>query len=78
MALIAAVVLVGLGLRLGRGDERASRAAGVAFLLTASYVGGAVISFATFAGLDWPVSGVLGPAQRSRLRSSCASSTRPF
>lgn len=60
MALIAAGVLAGLGLRLRRGDERASRAAGVAFLLAASYAGGATISFAMFVGLDWPASGVVG------------------
>lgn len=59
MALIAAAVLAGMGLRLRRGDERTSRAAGVAFLLAASYVGGAVFSFANSAGLDWPVSGVM-------------------
>ena len=60
MALVAAVVLAGLGLRLRGGTERTSRAAGVAFLLSASYVGGAVISFATLAGLEWPAIGLVG------------------
>jgi hypothetical protein len=59
MALIAAAVLAALGVRLGRGDERASRAAGVAFLLVASYVGIAAAAFADLAGLDWPASGVV-------------------
>lgn len=59
MALIAAAVLTGLGLRLCRGDERASRAAGVAFLLGASYVGAAALSFADGAGFDWPAFGVV-------------------
>jgi len=60
MSLIAAAVLAGLGFRLRRGEERLSRAAGVAFLLAASYVGAAGTSFATSAGLDWPASGVVG------------------
>lgn len=60
MALVAAVVLVGFGLRLRGGTERTSRAAGVAFLLAAAYVGGAVTSFAILAGLDWPAIGVVG------------------
>lgn len=62
MALIAAAVLAGIGLRLRRGDERASRAAGVAFVLVATYVGTAAVSFSTAAGLDWPASGVVGSA----------------
>lgn len=60
MALVAAVVLVGFGLRMRGGSERTSRAAGVAFLLAATYVGGAVTAFAIFAGLDWPAIGVIG------------------
>ena len=60
MALVAAVVLVGFGLRMRGGAERTSRAAGVAFLLAATYVGGAVTAFAIFAGLDWPAIGVIG------------------
>ena len=59
MALVAAAVLAGFGLRLRGGTERTSRAAGVAFLLAATYVGGAVTAFAGFAGLDWPAIGVV-------------------
>jgi hypothetical protein len=62
MALIAAAVLATLGVRLGRGDERGSRAAGVAFVLVASYVGIAAAAFADLAGLDWPASGVVASA----------------
>jgi len=60
MAAIAAVVLAGFGLRLRGGTERTSRAAGVAFLLAATYLGGAVTALATFAGLEWPAIGVIG------------------
>jgi len=62
MALLAAAVLAGLGLRLRLIDERGSRAAGVAFLLSATYAGGAAAAFVTGLGADWPVSGVIGSA----------------
>ena len=62
MSLIAAAVLAGLGLRLRRGGERASRAAGVAFILVTSYVAGAVVWFAEAVGLGWPANGVLASA----------------
>lgn len=59
MALIAAAALTGLGLWLRERGERASRAAGVAFLLVAGSVGAAAISFALAAGLEWPEIGVV-------------------
>ena len=62
MALLAAGVLGALGLRLMRGGERASRAAGVAFLLVASYAAAAAAAFGNEAGLDWPALGVVGSA----------------
>ena len=46
MALVAAFALVGLGAFLRRGDERASRAAGVAFLASTAYVGFGAASLA--------------------------------
>ena len=62
MALIAAAVLGAIGFRFSRGDERASRAAGVAFLLATSYVAGAFAAFATQAGVDWPAIGIVAAA----------------
>ena len=62
MSLVAAGVLLALGLRLMRGGERASRAAGVAFLLTATYASTAAAAFADVAGIDWPALGVIGSA----------------
>lgn len=62
MSLAAAGVLYVLGLRLMQGGERASRAAGVAFLLTATYAGSAAAAFADVVGLDWPALGVVGSA----------------
>ena len=59
MALIAAAALTGLGLTLRARDERASRAAGVAFLLVTSYVGAAALSFAAAARIEWPVIGLV-------------------
>ncbi len=59
MSLLAAGALVAIGLRLATGDERASRAAGVAFILAVSYVGGAMAAFADTAGIGWPLIGVL-------------------
>jgi hypothetical protein len=59
MALLAAAVLGGLGLRLRRGSERGSRAAGVAFILASSYVGVAAITFASSASVAFPAAGVL-------------------
>ncbi len=59
MALIAAVVLCGMGLRLMRGGERASRASGVAFLLVATYAAAAAAAFGDAAGLDWPANAVV-------------------
>ncbi len=62
MSLLAAGVLVAIGLRLGGGDERASRAAGVALLLAVTYVGGAMAAFCDAAGIGWPLIGVLATA----------------
>ena len=62
MALIAAGALAGLGLALRGRDERASRAAGVAFLLATSYVAAAAVSFSAGAGIEWPVLGVVSSA----------------
>lgn len=62
MSLLAAGVLVVMGLRLQGGGERASRASGVAFLLVSTYVAAAAAAFADTAGLDWPAVGVLGSA----------------
>jgi hypothetical protein len=62
MALIAAAVLAGLGFRMRRGEERASRAAGVAFLLAGTYVGGAMFSFADGFGLDSQAAAVVASA----------------
>jgi hypothetical protein len=62
MSLAAAGVLYALGLRLMSGGERGSRAAGVAFLLTATYAGTAAAAFADVAGLEWPALGVIGSA----------------
>ena len=59
MALIAAGVLCAMGLRLMSGGERVSRAAGVSFLLAATYSAAAAAAFADAAGLDWPASGVV-------------------
>jgi hypothetical protein len=60
MALLAAGVLGVLGFRLMSGGERASRAAGVAFLLVSTYVAAAAAAFGNAAGLDWPAVGVVG------------------
>ena len=59
MSLVAAGVMTGLGVWLGRGDERRSRGAGVAFLVAAAYVAGAALAFATSAGLAWPATAVI-------------------
>jgi hypothetical protein len=59
-ALIAAAVLVGLGLVLRRGDARRRRSAGVAFLVAVAYAGGGVAALAGAAGLDGPQAGVIG------------------
>ncbi|MEO8437997.1 MAG: hypothetical protein ABI562_06020 [Chloroflexota bacterium] len=62
MALLAAGVLGVIGLRLMSGEERASRASGVAFLLVSTYVATAAAAFGNAAGLDWPALGVVGSA----------------
>jgi hypothetical protein len=62
MSLLAAGALVAIGLRLSTGDERASRAAGVALLLAVTYVGGAMAAFADTANIEWPLLGVLATA----------------
>ncbi len=59
MALPAAVAFAWLGLLLRRRGERGSRAAGVAFLLTTSYVAGAAAAFALAADIGWPVIGIV-------------------
>ena len=59
-ALIAAAVLVGLGLVLRRGDARRRRSAGVAFLVAVAYAGGGVAALAGAAGLDGAQAGVIG------------------
>jgi hypothetical protein len=58
LGLVTAAALAGLALRLRRGDERSSRAAGVVFLLSVGFVAGAVAAIVTGAGVEWPVSGV--------------------
>ena len=62
MALLAAGVLGVIGLRLMSGGDRASRAAGVAFLLVSTYVSIAAATFGHVAGLDWPGLGVVAAA----------------
>ncbi len=62
MALLAAGVLGAMGLALRGGSERMSRAAGVAFLLVASYAAVAAAAFGTAAGLEWPLTGVVASA----------------
>jgi hypothetical protein len=59
-ALIAAAVLIGLGLVLRRGDARRRRSAGVAFLVAVAYAGGGVAALAGAAGLDGPQAAVIG------------------
>ena len=62
MAVPAAVAFAWLGLLLRRRGERGSRAAGVAFLLTTSYVAGAAGAFAFAADIGWPVIGIVTAA----------------
>ena len=62
MALLAAGVLGAMGLALRGGSERMSRAAGVAFLLVASYAAVAAAAFGSAAGLEWPLNGVVASA----------------
>ena len=62
MALLAAGVLGAMGLALRGGSERMSRAAGVAFLLVASYAAVAAAAFGNAAGLEWPLAGVVASA----------------
>ena len=62
MALLAAGVLGAMGLAVRGGSERMSRAAGVAFLLVASYAAVAAAAFGTAAGLEWPLNGVVASA----------------
>jgi hypothetical protein len=62
MAVIAAIALAGLGLALAGRTERASRAAGVAFVVATSYAAGAAASFSASAGIDWPTIGVVSSA----------------
>lgn len=59
MAVIAAAALAVIGLALRTRSERASRAAGVAFLVATAYVGAAAASFAVAAGIEWPVIGLV-------------------
>lgn len=58
-AALQAAVLFAIGYRLRGGDERRSRAAGVAFLLASIHAGVAGGFAAEVAGLDWPVSGIV-------------------
>jgi hypothetical protein len=60
MAMIAAAGLATLGLALRGRTERASRAAGVAFVLTTSYVATAAVSFSVAADIEWPIIGLVG------------------
>ena len=62
MSLLAAGVLGAMGLALRGGSERMSRAAGVAFLLVASYAAVAAAAFGNAAGLEWPLTGVVASA----------------
>lgn len=62
MVLIGAGVLSGLGIAIAGRSERASRAAGVAFLVASSSVGAAIASLAAGAGIDWPAAGVISAA----------------
>jgi hypothetical protein len=62
MSLAAAGVLGVMGLALRGGSERMSRAAGVAFLLVASYAAVAAAAFSNAAGLEWPLTGVVASA----------------
>jgi hypothetical protein len=59
LGLLAAAGLTGLGLRLRLGDARASRAAGVVLLIALGFVSGAVASFLTNAGVEWPLLGLV-------------------
>jgi hypothetical protein len=57
---VVGFVVAGIGLGLGRDDPRRGRAAGVAFVLAASYLGIGAGMLAEEAGLGWPASGVVG------------------
>ena len=59
MSIVAAVVLSGFGLWLRGRGERASRAAGVTFLVATGYAAAAAAAFAARAGVDWPAVAVL-------------------
>jgi hypothetical protein len=62
MALIAAAALAGLGSWLRGRGERATRAAGVAFLVATSYAAAAAASFGSGAGIEWPTIAVVSAA----------------
>ncbi len=60
--LIAAVVLIAIGVVLRRGDERRARSAGVCFMVAVPYAGAGITSLAVSTGLDFPSAGLVGAA----------------
>jgi hypothetical protein len=59
-AIVAALVLVGLGFLLRRGDQRRRRAAGVAFVVSIAYGAGGVGSLLVAAGVEGQLPAVAG------------------
>ncbi len=59
MGLLAAAVMTGFAMRLRRGGERSSRAAGVVLLVALGFVSGSAYALASGDGYDWQVTSVV-------------------